>query len=133
MTRKIIKPFLAGLAVIFLGSFIVTDFNLYDTFPHIDKLFHVSGGFIVAWFFAVLWVDYLRQASPFQRFLTLVSVAVFVGVFWEIAEYSTSVYPLSGSSLIQHYLYIGDIVDTLGDLLADMFGAALAALILRLD
>lgn len=133
MNRKVLKPFITGLAVIFLGSFIVTFFNLYDTFPHIDKLFHVSGGFIIVWFFAVLWADYLKQASHFQRFLTLVAIAAFVGVFWEIAEYSTSVYPLSGSVLLQHYLYIGDIVDTLGDLLADTFGAALAAVILRLD
>ena len=133
MNRKVLKPFITGLLVIFLGSFIVTDFNLYDTFPHIDKLFHVTGGFIVAWFFAVLWVGYLKQASPFQRFLILIAIATLVGVFWEIAEYSTSVQPLSNFSLLHHYIYIGDITDTLGDLLADMFGAALAVLILRLD
>ena len=133
MTRKALKPFLAGLIVLFLGSFVVTYFNIYDYFPYIDKLFHIAGGFIVAWFFAVLWTDYLKQASLFQRFVTLLGVAALVGVFWEVAEYSTSIPPLSNFSLLHKYLYIGSLVDSLGDLMLDILGAALAALLLHFD
>lgn len=126
--KKYSAPFIAGLAVIFIGSFIVTAFNLYDMYPHLDKVFHVSGGFIVAWFFGRYLQDKLTVFTQFERFVILVALGAMIGVFWELGEFSTSIPPLAHHPLLQHYLYIGDLRDTLGDLVADSFGAALYAL-----
>ncbi|GEM_PF-4073436 len=131
MTRQTAKPFLTGLTVIFLGTFVVTFFNLYDTFPYIDKLFHVIGGFIVAWFFSVLWGDNLKGLNKFQRVIVFMAMASFVGVFWEIMEYSTSFSFFDDQQLIRHYLYGGNMGDTLGDLMADIFGAVILGFLKR--
>lgn len=123
--RKTIKPLVAGLVVLFLGTFIATFLNLFDYFPHIDKLFHITGGFIVAWFFSDLWVDELKGLNQFQRVIIFMALGALVGFFWEIMEYTTSKPPFVSNQLLRHYIYGGDLTDTLGDLMADVFGGAL--------
>ncbi len=85
----------------------------------------------MAWFFARYWQDKFGSLSFFDRFLILMAMTALVGVFWELAEFSTSIPPLAGHKILQHYLYIGSLVDTLGDLIADILGAALCALLIR--
>lgn len=109
----------------------VTYFNFYNAFPHLDKVLHVSGGFIVAWFFTRLWLG-LERIEIFNKFEYLVlciALAAMVGFFWELMEYTASVPPLEQYYWIHHYIYIGNVTDTLGDLLADIFGGALFGLI----
>lgn len=124
-------PFITGLAIIFLGTFIITFFNLYSIFPHLDKVLHASGGFVTAWFFARYWQDKFRTFSSLDHFLILMAITALVGVVWELAEFSTSIPPLANHKLLQHYLYIGSLTDTLGDLVADIFGAAICAILFR--
>ncbi len=131
MISKTTKPFLAGLIVLFLGSFVVTFFNLYDTFPYIDKVFHVTGGFIVAWFFDRFWSEKLNVFHKLEHLVVLVAITALVGFFWEIAEFSTSIPPFVDNILLRHYFYGGSLVDTLGDLTADIFGAVLFYLFKR--
>lgn len=123
MTHKIIKPLIVGLVVIFLGSFVVTFFDLYDTFPYIDKVFHFAGGFVVAWFFSQMWFEKLGNFNKSERLLILVSVTTMIGFLWELAEYSTSLPPLVNNILLRHYFYGGSLIDTLGDFVADISGA----------
>ena len=131
MTNKTIKPFLAGLTVIFLGTFVVTFFGIYDTIPYIDKFFHVAGGFVIAWFFSNYWGDDLKELSKFQRLFILMALASFIGSFWEVMEYSTSTSFFEDNQLIRHYIYGGDLFDTLADIMADISGAAILFLFKR--
>ncbi|MDP4001544.1 MAG: hypothetical protein Q8P69_00645 [bacterium] len=131
MTNKTIKPFLAGLIVLFLGTFVVTFFDIYNFIPHIDKFLHVAGGFVVAWFFSNYWGDDLRGLSGLQRFIILMSLASFIGSFWEVMEYSTSTSFFEDNQLIRHYIYGGDLFDTLADIMADISGAAILFLFKR--
>lgn len=128
MIRKVLKPFIAGLIVIFVGAFVITYFNLYDIFPHLDKLFHVAGGFVVAWFLSNFWEDSFKGLNKFQRVIVFMALAGLVGFFWEVAEYSTSTSLFDGHQLIRHYVFGGSNTDTLGDIMADVFGGALFAL-----
>ena len=128
---RIRTPLIVGLCVIFLGTFVITFFDLYSFFPHLDKILHVSGGFLTAWFFARYWQDKFGTFSSLDRFLMLLAITALVGVLWELAEFSTSIPPLAHHKLLRHYLYIGSLIDTLDDLVADIFGAALCALLLR--
>ena len=129
MFRKVLNPVVVGLAVIFLGAFVFTFFNIYDFVPHLDKVFHVSGGFIVAWFFSNLWGDKLKGFNKFQRLILFMSLAALVGFFWEVMEYSTSQPPFVSHQLLRHYIYGGNLNDTLGDIMADVFGSALFGLL----
>ena len=129
--KKVIPPVIVGIIVVFIGSFVITDFNLYDIYPHIDKFFHVAGGFIVAWFFSQYWITKLGQFSNFERFIILIAMAALVGFVWEVGEFSTSQPPLVNHQLLRHYIYGGNLTDTLGDLMADVFGAAVLGLFAR--
>ncbi len=131
MTRKALTPFIIGLAVIFLGAFVFTFFNIYDSFPHLDKVFHISGGIIIAWFFSNLWSEKFKGFDKFQRVIIFMALGVLVGFFWEIMEYSTSQPPLVSHELLRYYIYGGNLTDTLGDLVADVFGGALFGLLKR--
>lgn len=124
-------PIIAGFVVMFLGTFIITYFNLYNTYPHLDKFLHTAGGFIVAWFFVVYWSDKLGAYSRFERLILCTAMAALVGFFWEVAEYSTSFPAFADYPILRHYLYAGSLLDTLGDFMADIFGAAMFALFFR--
>jgi len=122
-------PLAVGVLVIIIGTFVITFFDLYYTVPHVDKILHVSGGFIIAWFFSQFWFDKLKDFGQLERLVFFMAIAALVGIFWEIAELSTSFPPLSNFDIVRHYLYHGSLIDTLGDLTADIFGATLFALI----
>lgn len=125
MVRKALNPFIIGLAVLFLGTFVFTFFDIYGLFPHLDKVFHVLGGFIVAWFLGTFWEDNLKGLNQFQRIIVFMALATLAGFFWEVMEYATSQPPFVYNQLLRHYIYGGNLTDTLGDLMADVFGGAL--------
>lgn len=125
--KKYVPPFLTGVSVIVIS--ILTSAAFYARFPHFDKIYHVSGGFIVAWFFAMYWRGRLAELKPFDKFVIFTASAALIGLIWELTEFSTGVPPLSHYPIIHHYMYIGDLVDTLGDLVADVLGGALFGLV----
>ena len=122
-------PIIVGLLIVTVGAYVATHFGLYDTFPHLDKIFHTAGGMVVAWYFSVLWEDQLKGFGPFERVLVFMAMGALIGYFWELAEYSTGQYPLAQFHALHSYLYGGDVTDTLGDLIADVFGAGLFAIL----
>lgn len=124
-------PIIVGLIIIVTGSFIATKLGLYDAVPHIDKLFHVAAGIVIAWYFNVLWKDELKVFGPFERVFIMLAMGALIGYFWELIEYSTAQYPLDQLHTLRHYLYGGDLTDTLGDLIADVFGAGLFAILFK--
>ncbi len=124
-------PFVVGLLVIFAGTFLITYFNLYHNYPHLDKALHVAGGFIVAWFFGRYWKDNFKGFGDVDRFFILIGMAAFIGFAWEVMEFSTSLSPFVHHQLLRHYIYGGNLIDTLGDLMADCFGAAMYGFLTR--
>ena len=124
-------PIIVGLTIIIVGSFVATKLGWYDAIPHIDKLFHTAAGMVIAWYFSVLWKDQLKAFGPFERVFILLAMGALIGYFWELIEYSTAQYPLDQFHALRHYLYGGDLTDTLGDLIADVFGAGLFAILFK--
>jgi hypothetical protein len=129
MYQKLLKPVVLGLVIIFFGSFLFTYAHIYDSWPHLDKIFHTTAGFTIAWFFSIFWAEELKSFNKFQRFIIFMGLAAMVGVIWEIMEFTTSLPPFVYHPVLRHYVFGGDVADTLGDLVADIFGASLFGLL----
>lgn len=117
--RKEIKIALIALPIIFFSNLIIGVFlgigdkyNLFNTVHH-----YLGGVFIALLFYGYLYnVITSRKVRPIEKWLIILSVTVFVGVVWEFAEWIGTYYNFD-------YLGIGDLEDTLLDLVADLFGA----------
>ncbi len=141
--KKYIVPAIVGVGLV-LFSILPLTLDLYHRFNHFDKLLHLSGGIIVAWFFSRYMSDELKQfhstsslrgdsvesgqAAKLKTLLILTAVACLVGVFWEFAEYLSSTYGPAYAPIIYRHFFIGDLADTLGDMLADIIGGFVFAL-----
>lgn len=85
---------------------------------------HFLGGFFMA---AFMW-QYLGDSLPkdkLKNVLVMVGVVSFIGVVWEFAEYianQTLIEPLYKYFQIKAY-FMGDLGDTMNDLLMDILGA----------
>lgn len=108
---------------------------------------HFLGGF----FMAALMVHYLsniietddlptgqagkRQATSIKKHLIIISAVSFIGVVWEFAEYlagQTLIEPIYNNFGIRAY-FIGDLDDTINDLLMDVMGALAWLVIFKRD
>lgn len=112
------------LVVIFFSNLIGgLYFGLYSTW-WFDIIHHFLGGFFVA----MLMANYLSDIQPestLKKYLIVVGATLFVGVIWEFAEYIGSqilTEPLYRNLGIRIY-FIGDLDDTINDLLMDILGA----------
>ncbi|MEK9157743.1 MAG: hypothetical protein AAB638_00990 [Patescibacteria group bacterium] len=129
--NKVTKPFIAGLLVLFVGTFAVTYFGLYESVPYMDKAMHLMGGFVVAWFFGKLWENQFKSFGNFQRLLLLLGMAMTIGYAWEIMEYAGSNLSIfEGHPILNKYIYTGGFTDSLVDLFADGLGACIYALLI---
>ncbi len=115
--------FLIGLLLVH-GWALITSAYFYIWW--LDLLLHLAGGF---------WVGglgiYLFRKTPLSKFLFLlavVSFAALIGVLWELFEFIT--YQLWGTLGYRIFFQLG-LEDTLGDLLSDLVGGALAAILFR--
>lgn len=130
------------LAILFLAlTFSVNVFlmaadinHIFKTF-NVDPILHFSGGFFVAMFFAG-YLRHLKIGNPgsprLKRILILISATVFIGVVWEFSEYLAT--DLLGGYLYEKYRIvccIGNLDDTISDLLMDTLGAATFVLLLN--
>lgn len=85
---------------------------------------HFLGGFFVA----MLMTHYLADVkipSKLKHYLIVVGAVSFIGVVWEFAEYlaaQTLIEPLYSNFGFRAY-FIGDLDDTINDLLMDVLGA----------
>lgn len=117
-------PLVFGVLVLLTGIFLGEQFGLYYAIPHFDKVMHVMGGIAVAWMAFALLQKHVTAMSALQQLLVIVSVACFVGVVWEFAEFAANstqhTYPA-----FYHWFHGGDLADTLGDLAADITGGVL--------
>jgi len=111
------------LTIIFLTNFVGMYYGFYN-FWWFDMSLHFLGGFFVAMLFGAYFAN-TKFSSKRERWLAVVGATIFIGVVWEFAEYTaaqTLVEPLYNNFGIRAY-FIGDLDDTIKDLLMDMTGA----------
>ena len=123
--KKAVFSLILTLLVNFAGMY----FGFYD-FWWFDVILHFLGGFFVA----MLMVHYLKitelritnyELTAIKGYLIIVGAVSFIGVVWEFAEY------LASLTLIESFYnnfgvktsFIGDLDDTINDLLMDIVGA----------
>ena len=77
--------------------------------------------------------DHLFSNSKLKNTLIILGVVTFIGITWEFAEYLASqllIEPIYRNFGIRAY-FIGDLSDTINDLLMDILGAGLYSFILH--
>jgi len=114
-------PFLFGIALVLGGIFASGHWGLYQI-PWYDKLMHVLGGIIAAWFGLALLQDEITHMRAWKQTLIIVSVALSIGVIWEWAEYASTL-TRDATPWLYRWFHGGNLQDTLGDLIADTAGA----------
>lgn len=125
MLYKYKNPIWAGAVPIFLALFVSGEFDLYSRLIYLDKVFHLLGGVVVAWFFVLYLRKDLPLVSRFKQFLLITACVSLVGVVWEFGEYLTHIYGPTYSPWLLRYFDIGDLADTLSDLVFDLLGGLL--------
>jgi len=90
----------------------------------VDTSQHLLGGFFVAMLMYYYLKDRLKEGEFLKNTLIVVGATVFIGVVWEFSEYianQTLIEPLYRWFGIKGY-FIGDLPDTINDLLMDILG-----------
>lgn len=116
-------------AIFFLVSLLAINtvgmyYNWYLEFQWFDMTLHFLGGLFIA---MLMW-HYLGNDLPnngLKRILVVVGCAAFIGVVWEFCEYLAN--QILSDWIFQKWqfrtYFIGDLDDTLNDLLMDILGA----------
>lgn len=129
MICKTMKRTTYILAIIFFSNLIGMYFGMY-AYWWFDMIHHLFGGFFVA----MLMTHYLKikelrisnnELGPLKKCLVLIGAVSFIGVVWEFAEYAaaqTLIEPIYNNFGLRTY-FIGDLDDTINDLLVDVIGA----------
>lgn len=104
-------------------------YQLYLNYSWFDQVLHFSGGFFVAMLFSIYLKNHLRSGEKLKNILIILSTVAFMGVAWEFSEYIASltlINPIYSHFHIRTY-FIGDLEDTLNDLLMGILGACFFA------
>lgn len=122
-----------ALVVVFLINTSALFYNFYKFF-WFDLALHFSGGFFVAMFFYQYIKKHLLPNSRLTNMLIIVGSTVFIGVVWEFVEFLAEAILTTylQDMLNVSYGFMGNLEDTIVDLLMDILGAiSLAGLFLR--
>ena len=124
------------MPLIFLVSTFVVNlvglyYQWYLVYPWFDQVLHFLGGFFIAMLMANYLNDYFVNKNTLKNLLIIVGVTVFIGVAWEFVEY------IANQTLIEpvyiyfkvHAYFMGDLDDTVSDLLMDILGATTLSLL----
>lgn len=106
--------FIAPLSATFFG------YTMESSVLGEDKLFHVAGGAVLAWFAAILYRGKIQGRLLFA--LAIVSFAVAVGALWEVYEWVLLVMKNDTMHMT--------LTDSMLDIIADTVGAVVAAVAL---
>ena len=136
------KVYLPPILYLFFALFIYgsvylgTAYHFYSLVPYWDKGLHLLsgallGGFAFSAFGALVPDEVTEKISPFFISMYSVAFAVFCGVLWEIYEFTCDSFGMN----LQRYMSNGHmligraaLMDTMGDLIADLLGALLFAI-----
>ena len=118
------KAFIA-LVIIFGINIFSLYYGWYLEWDWFDITMHYLGGFFVAMFMAAYLKDRLVPKTDTKNILIVVGATLFIGVIWEFAEFIANqvlIEPFYRWFGIRTY-FMGDLKDTINDLLMDMLGA----------
>lgn len=126
------KAFLS-LVVIFITNTIGLYNGWYHDFFWFDMTLHFLGGFFVAMLLSQYLREYLFEGWRLKNFLVILGVVSFMGVSWEFSEYiaNLKISPILYDRYGIRTYFMGDLDDTMNDLLMDILGAGSFALILH--
>ena len=127
------KKALYFLLTIFAVSLINIYYQWYLNYSWFDQVLHFSGGLFIAMFFSAYLKEHLFGNSKLKNTLIILGVTSFIGVTWEFAEY------IANQILIEpfyryfqiHVYFMGDLNDTVNDLLMDILGAGVFSIVLH--
>ena len=119
------KKVLFFLILIFTINIVGMYYQLYLNYSWFDQVLHFSGGFFIAMFFSIYLKDHLLENSKLKNTLIILGVASFIGVTWEFAEYIANLVlsPMIYNTFAIRTYFMGDLNDTINDLLMDILGA----------
>ncbi len=112
MIRKIFFTFLFGVFLVALATWFLKDLPESNSWFTLDTVFHFVGGMFAAWCACLIAKD--------KRVVFV--LAVLIGLGWELAEYLSLIYGPIYWPVIYPYYHGGGLIDTLHDLVADVFG-----------
>ncbi|MDP3792604.1 MAG: hypothetical protein Q8Q89_02640 [bacterium] len=118
------KAFIA-LVTVFVINIPSLYYGWYLKWDWVDIVFHFTGGLFVAMFMADYLKDHFVSREWVKNMLIVVGATVFIGVVWEFAEFiaNQTLADLVYSKLGVRAYFIGDLQDTINDLLMDILGA----------
>lgn len=124
---KLYASAFSALIILVLAILFGVRLGLYDTIPHLDKLFHLLGGATLAAFVLSWFEKDLDRMPRGIAILFAVGIAAIIGIFWEVAEASSGTLAKDVLPLFYKYFHGGGLWDTLGDLVVDIVGALILA------
>lgn len=118
------KAFIA-LVVIFLVNALGLYYGWYHNFFWFDMSLHFLGGFFMAILMANYLNDYFVNKNTIKNVLIIVGATMLMGVIWEFSEYIANLVlsPLIYKWFAIKTYFMGDLDDTVSDLLMDILGA----------
>lgn len=119
------KKVIFSLIMLFFLNFFSLYYQWYIKYSLFDQICHLLGGFLVAILFSIYLKEHLANSKNLGNVLIIVGAVTFIGVIWEFGEYianQTLVNPIYSMFHIKTY-FMGDLDDTLNDLLMDIIGA----------
>jgi uncharacterized integral membrane protein len=119
--KKYIGPVISGIILLILGIFVTDHYELNYLYRGIDTPLHIIGGAIAGWFFFIFLRTTITSTSFLRGLFIITASACFVGVLWEIAEYSSSQYGRE-ITILYHYFHGGPLADTIKDITNDILG-----------
>lgn len=121
------------LILIFVTNIIGLYYQWYLSYSWFDQVLHFSGGFFMAMLFSKYLKDHLLAVSKLKNTLIILGVVSFMGVTWEFLEYiaNLSLSPIIYSHFAVKTYFMGDLNDTINDLLMDILGAGTFSFILH--
>lgn len=113
------------LTVIFVVNAVGLYNGWYQDFFWFDIILHFLGGFFVAMLMANYLNEYFVNKKILKNVFIIVSATVFIGVVWEFSEYiaNLALSPIIYERFAIRTYFMGNIDDTIGDLLVDILGA----------
>lgn len=121
------------LVMIFFVNILGLYHRWYLDYSWFDQVLHFSGGFLMAMLLAAYLKDHLLNNSKLKNTLIILGVVSFMGVTWEFAEYIASIVlsPIIYNQFAFKTYFIGDLNDTINDLLMDIVGAGVFSFVLH--
>lgn len=118
------------LVIIFFSNLVGMYLGMYS-YWWFDMTHHFLGGFFVAMLMTYYLADILEprisnyELRPLKKYLLIAGTVSLIGIIWEFYEYVASqilIKPIYDNLGIRTY-FMGDLDDTINDLLMDVLGA----------